>query len=92
LFVDPSVIDDEVAAHCRDCGVEVRAYGVEEVAQWVGGVKRDWDAKVVNEGDEKQRKRRFEVFAPKTVSWALATSIGIVSPRRFPPLLYDKVA
>jgi Xaa-Pro aminopeptidase len=69
IFIDKNKVDSDVKGYFDECGVEVVAYGVDEVEKWIKAVK----------GLRGEVKSEFKVFAPKSVSWALATAVGIVS-------------
>jgi hypothetical protein len=69
IFIDKNKVDSDVKGYFDECGVEVAAYGVDEVEKWIKVVK----------GLRGEVKSEFKVFAPKSISWALATAVGIVS-------------
>lgn len=72
VFVDEEKVQDEqLVKDWKDAGVEVRPYGIDEVAKYIGRLRDTLKAE-----DE---KRKVKSWTSASMSWALSKAVGPVS-------------
>lgn len=75
VFVDDAQVTEDVRGDWKEAGVEIRAYKVDEVGKYVGGVVKE-----VN-GDKEKGKTKVKVLGSRECSWALSKVVEPVSRR-----------